>query len=1116
MSLILKRKCAHSFQATIRSRGEDYFLENRVSFSRFQKAYICANVYGSKNYQVDMYLEKPNKRYEIVSTCTCPFFLDGELCKHIWATICAAAARGWAEDAASESREIDVTAEDERFFDADLSDESTITLTEDTSWSNIPSTRNSRGLPHGACEAPWRNLVRYAKEISHGTNLEKTQNQPPSPLKKGEIIWYMIDPLASETSGLLTIEILHQEMTAKGTLGKPKPCHVFKNQISQKEDAADQNALRLLFGCNARPYDHASSMGIANKFHVSPPVYDLALPVLLETKRLRLSPIDSNVEGTLPLNYTKDKWRLNFSLDRDADKSSVTWHLNGNFTNGVKHAPLHEMRLLLPDGLLILQNEIAELETLKEAQLYWLKALRQAGPVSIADNEISSFLEATTNLPYPLPFEWPEDLGWQHKLGSLVPCLSIQKDISFAGSDFYNGTVTFAYSGHVFSQVDAQHTWVDKDQKIIWKRASPSENKALEKLGASPYVIRNSTFLLPYDVTIRGQGLATLATELIQSGWRVMAEGRSVKSVLDFEIAISSGIDWFDLNANVDYGSEKVPLPTLLKALMRGDKYIALGDGSVGMLPLEWLKKFGTAAELGEEHEGKIRYNRAQSTLLDAFLDEMPQIAMDEAYLTWRKKLRSFAGISPVKPTPEFQGTLRTYQHEGLGWLTFLRDFGFGGCLADDMGLGKTVQILALLAAHHVPAVRTRKAPSLIVVPRSLIHNWIQEAKRFAPTLKVLDYSGTDRQGCRSHFHEYDLILTTYTLLRLDLAWLKDFTFEYAILDEAQAIKNRTSQSAKSARLVRAKHRLALSGTPVENHMSDILSIFEFLNPGLLKDSFVAGVSKRDSADSERIALLARGLRPFILRRTKEQVLKELPPKTEQTILCDLEGKERKQYDDLKKHYKRELTATIENRGFARAKIQILEALLRLRQAACHPGLLDPNRIGERSAKLDSLLEHLTEIVESGHKALIFSQFTSMLTILRWHLDKRKIPYVYLDGTTRNREAKVHSFQSDPKIPLFLISLKAGGVGLNLTAADYCFILDPWWNPAAEAQAIDRAHRMGQTKHVFAYRLIAKGTVEEKILSLQEKKRALSKAIISAENSALKDLSLEDLDLLLS
>jgi SNF2 family DNA or RNA helicase len=552
-------------------------------------------------------------------------------------------------------------------------------------------------------------------------------------------------------------------------------------------------------------------------------------------------------------------------------------------------------------------------------------------------------------------------------------------------------------------------------------------------------------------------------------------------------------------------------------------------------MPEEWLQKYGLFTSLGVASGDHLRFKPTQAGILDALLAVQPEITCDEAFARVREEWHNFRGIEAIAAPRGFVGTLREYQREGLGWFEFLQRFGFGGCLADDMGLGKTVQVLALLESRRSEGtnpdnkLKTSKqrgpdhsksgtGVSLVVVPRSLVFNWQQEAARFTPGLRLLTHTGMDRKKSTEHFQDYHLIITTYGTLRRDAVQFQNAEFDFVILDEAQAIKNSRTEAAKAARLLKGKHRLALSGTPIENHLGELWSLFEFLNPGMLGAAsvFQLSTSGAKAPDAETRALLARALRPFLLRRTKQQVAKELPEKLEQTIYCEMEGAQRKQYDELRDYYRASLLEQVERIGIKRAKIQILEALLRLRQTACHPSLVTGGSGDEPSAKLDVLMPQLSEVIEEGHKALVFSQFTSFLAIVRRRLDLAGIDYEYLDGKTRRRDLAVERFQNDPKCKLFLISLKAGGQGLNLTAAEYVFLLDPWWNPAVEAQAIDRAHRIGQARRVFAYRLITRDTVEEKVLALQATKRELADAIINADNSLIRNITGEDLMLLLS
>jgi SNF2 family DNA or RNA helicase len=393
------------------------------------------------------------------------------------------------------------------------------------------------------------------------------------------------------------------------------------------------------------------------------------------------------------------------------------------------------------------------------------------------------------------------------------------------------------------------------------------------------------------------------------------------------------------------------------------------------------------------------------------------------------------------------------------------------------------------------------------------VFNWMEEARRFTPDLKVHVHAGAER-STDDDFAGHHLVITTYGTLRRDVEALSRLTFSRLILDEAQAIKNPSSATAKAARCLRAPRRLALSGTPIENHMGELVSLFDFLNPGMFAGlAKIRQVLSARTPEGHAVELVRRAVRPFVLRRSKTQVATDLPARTEQTLLVELDPDHRARYDELLAHYRASLAAKIARLGRSETNTHVLEALLRLRQAACHPGLLDTGRAGESSAKLDLLIAKLVELGAEGHRALVFSQFTSLLAIVRRRLESEQIEYEYLDGQTNDRMARVERFQGESGPGVFLLSLKAGGVGLNLTAADYVFILDPWWNPAAEAQAIDRTHRIGQSRPVMAYRILAKNTVEERVAELQERKRELVRGIIG--DGDIGGLTREDLDLLL-
>ena len=580
---------------------------------------------------------------------------------------------------------------------------------------------------------------------------------------------------------------------------------------------------------------------------------------------------------------------------------------------------------------------------------------------------------------------------------------------------------------------------------------------------------------------------------------------------------ISSGIDWFDLQTVIQYGDVPVALKDMRRALKRSDNYIMLADGSIGEVPQEWLERYKHIFGLGDEHGEGLRFSNQQVTLLDQLLGESERVSTDEEFQLRRQRLRDFNSITPQPLAQKLTAELRPYQKAGVDWLHFLREYQFGGCLADDMGLGKTVQVLAFLQALREKKVSDKA--TLVVLPRSLLVNWQRESEKFTPELRMLEYHGQLREKDTSLFDQYDLVLTTYGIVIKDIELLRSYRFHYVILDESQAIKNPVSQSAKGCRLLQADHRLVMTGTPVENSTLELWSQFAFLNPGLLGNldyfrSEIGGPIERD-ANADTAQFLRKMVYPFILRRTKEQVAPELPPRTERIIYGDMEPAQRKIYTRVREDYRKSLLGLIEGQGMENARMKILEGLLRLRQICIHPLLVEKTYHGE-SAKFELLTEQIETLMAEGHKALIFSQFVETLKLLRLYLDERNIRYAYLDGSTVNRQDQVDAFQNQPAIPFFLISLKAGGVGLNLTAADYVIHIDPWWNPAVEMQASDRAHRIGQDKPVFVYKYIMRDSVEEKILLLQERKRNLVNQLISTETSFFKALTRDDVQALFS
>ena len=523
----------------------------------------------------------------------------------------------------------------------------------------------------------------------------------------------------------------------------------------------------------------------------------------------------------------------------------------------------------------------------------------------------------------------------------------------------------------------------------------------------------------------------------------------------------------------------------VIAAWVAGDELVSLPTGGWAPLPLDWLERYGDRlADLLAARDATGRVARHALFDLARLCEELdhpppPQLAGVRALVD------DFSGI-PDAPLPDdFTGELRSYQQTGINWLNFLRSAEMGGVLADDMGLGKTIQALCMI-----------REKTLVVAPRSVLRNWENEASRFRPGLKVSVYHGPDRKLDK----DADLIITTFALLRGDQEKLTKIEWDMVILDEAQAIKNPQSQVAQAAFKVDARFRLTLTGTPVENRLEELWSQMHFVNPGLLAgrkdfdERYAQPISRADTGVAKH---LRERIRPFILRRLKREVAPELPPRTEQILRCQLSGAEREVYNTVRVATQ----AKLMERAGAPNVMAALEALLRLRQASCHAGLV-PGQTAEGSSKIDLLVETLSSVVAQGHKALVFSQWTGLLNRIEPHMQGSELDFVRLDGQTRDRQGVVDTFQADDGPPVMLISLKAGGTGLNLTAADHVFLVDPWWNPAVEDQAADRAHRIGQDKPVMVYRLVAEDTVEERIIALQQRKRALAEAALGSADQA--------------
>jgi len=1078
--------CKNGASSSALTRGIAYEREGRVQTANLTSAGgIQAVVRGTGPYRVlleydgdDLYVE-----------CTCPAALRESVCKHAVALACHADAAGISRAIIEARRRGEIL-------------------------SRLPDPRSTGaggGLLHGRAPS-WR--ARLA-QLQDGASRRREQ---ATRVRGGAdtLFELWIDPTECRTHNGLTLALTRKRKRKVGGYGESAPAKwaSLEKYTSMSRDVhlalrraaslGDDSAIGWRWRDPARtnvPSGDASR--VFEAVHGIVPVY-----CLREDDR-----------WTGPLTWNAEPWHFALTLHSSVDAATgeAVATLAGDLVRGAERRPLSEAHLLLSGGVVILGEEAGPFED--AGAFDWVANLRADGAITVRGDDIPAFLASLLDVALGVPIDFG-DLAEQ----SEAPVASI--DLSFTAGGPIEVAVTFSYDDIDVPAASATRHLIrgrgtGSLPTRILTRNDEAEAALLERL-TNEGCVRSAPAWVERPYRMPRDDVAGRCARLIESGWQVRVERKALKAAGSLSMRVRSGIDWFDVEGEASFDEEALALPAILRAVEEGRGFVTLAGGGAALLPPEWTARLQALSAMAGPAEGTsgVRVSRARAPLLDTLLADLADVEADEGFERVREALRSFDGVRPKREPASFQGTLRSYQREGLGWFAFLRKTGLGGCLADDMGLGKTVQVLACLAPRR--RAKDRRGPTLVVAPRSVMSNWIREARRFAPTLRCATYHGASRGdilvAVRADPRCIDLIVTTYGTMRRDIDDLATLPLDYAILDESQAIKNAASKTARAALRLDAGHRLALSGTPIENHLDELGSLFAFLNPGLLgtRREFQDLLGTTGTPSSDRLAWLTAALRPVILRRTREQVLTELPEKAEQILRCPLQPEQRLAYDGIREHYRASVLSRVESSGLAKSKMHVLEALLRLRQAACHPGLIDRARVGETAAKLDQLLPMLEEIADAGHKALVFSQFTSFLAIVRSRLDDLGIRYAYLDGQTTKRGATVDRFQEDPDTSAFLISLKAGGTGLNLTAAQYVFILDPWWNPAVEAQAVGRAHRMGQKNPVTVYRLIGENTVEDHVLQLQDRKRALVQAVLGGVNDApLRGITRADLELLL-
>ncbi|QDV21803.1 DEAD/DEAH box helicase [Aureliella helgolandensis] len=1143
MESLLAQRTHDAFSPGDRRRGEAYRHSGNLALEQvgLYGAWATASGSNGETYELGIDFRSAETGY-LEASCDCARFSDGINCKHLWAML----------------RELDLQFEvpllGEGSLDIDWCEIETLEIGPpanrrssqpsrgrtasasrgDSNQSNTPTLAANK-LIHQLTPRPQARNTRLTWKSLMNSIQAVESPQPSAAVTQRPHLQYALCLADLELDPFFRLRVYMSHRNSIGEWGAPVRLDANKQSMSNLCDDTDRRILALMEADGAYDPRYGNPPQILNTLAFRPQLLRDTLTSLCASGRFGWMAADRRpLHENRPIAFDAGPaWRLDLHIHpaeegqvnlsprlirapdaataQEARVAGPQAEAKDNEETPAAICDLDQLVAICPTGIALFQDRIS---LLRAEDYEWIKIWQQQGETCLPAENLGGFLARLMQSDSPVSFTLDPSLGIveeiaappRGKLKLATPAHSTGLELS--------ATISMQYGEQEILLTDTStHLW-DESQRKILSRNREAESQLLIPLQKFPF--RDYTYgYQQSEMRINHQWLGELVRDLNDHHWDVLADGLRYRSAGSFDLQVTSGQDWFDLEANIDFDGVQVTLPELLSAIKRGDRYIRLGDGTQGLCPEEWLKRLQGLSGTGEVSGNSVRYRRNQGLLLDALLQEQENVIRDRGFTTWCNKLNDFKGIQPAKQPRSFQGDMRDYQKDGLAWFGFLRKFGFGGCLADDMGLGKTIQVLALLLTRRQRRLKegeTRK-PSIVVVPKSLVFNWISEAAKFAPKLKVLDYTGLDRAQHADSILDADLVVTTYGTLRNDIPRLRDLEFDYAILDEAQAIKNPAAQATKAARLLNAEHRIAMSGTPIENQLGDLWSLFDFINPGMLGHGKMGNLTAGREGNGDRLQLLSKALKPFILRRTKEQVLSELPEKTEQTLYCEMSAQQRKLYGELRDHYRTHLSSKVQELGIKRSKIHVLEALLRLRQAACDPRLIHPKK-SVQGAKIHTLVEHLTEVLQENHKAIVFSQFTSLLALVKKEFDAQGWKYEYLDGKTTRRQACVERFQEQADCQLFLISLKAGGHGLNLTAADYVYILDPWWNPAVEAQAIDRAHRMGQVKPVMAYRIICRETVEEKIVDLQKSKRDLADAIISADKSLISQLSLEDLQAL--
>ncbi|HSA05814.1 MAG TPA: SNF2-related protein [Candidatus Gastranaerophilales bacterium] len=1035
-------------------RGYDYYRKGQIIKSELKNSEVNASVKGSFKDKYDITLHFTTKK--VTAKCTCP--LEEEWCKHAVCVGLESVKRHYYEQFLTQK-----TGE-EFYFEEE----------------NPPEVENPRGTYKFILNAP-ENAKYIGIQI-----VDRVKNDI---IKNIEVILRTIINLQKESNGTFTLN--DAQMKELALLR-----HIFKFELVKKNVIWHNIPL--------------------NKA-------DMLMSFLAKVEEV----VDSETKKRIL--FKNDIWKLIFRVNVSV-AGNVLLSLHWDRPDPEDTLPLEELQYFSRNAKWArYKNIIVPLDTeLATLPAYLTKStftdIRDADGGKFVYEELPKLKKLTTVEVY----EKLEQLTLEQRLPLNV--LSLEKTEHGA----IKATLSFEYEGEAvpYGKLAEKTPYVTikkrEEDLIYWvKRNLNYEEQAYQNLLQAKFTPTQTN-----NLVVEGDCAIDFYNYLLPNAretWKVIeSDDLAEFKISDTPLKITADIDFteagdsFEINLSGAVGKAEVDYQVIQKYFQQGQKYFYLEEKGNIELPVAKMMKINaalSAVDALESEKSKFVIKTYRAGIVAELEENDVVIKMGRKFKTFWSKISSFNAMEDVPLPRAIKGELREYQKKGYNWLWFLYSYGLNGILADDMGLGKTLQALALLQKAKE---KDGKAPSLVICPTSVVFNWEAEIEKFAPKLSYINITGPTRKNLFKKIEDYDVAITSYALLRRDIEDLKKFKFRIVALDESQNIKNYDSLTSKSARELNATHRLAISGTPIENNLTELWSTFDFLMPGFLYDgnefNYRYAVPIQEKADRTVGDRLKKQVYPFILRRLKRDIAKDLPDKIENIAYCHMTPEQRDFYLDVLDSTRQEIFSQISGGGLEKNKLSVFAALLRLRQICCHPKLFDKD--GQyninNSGKFEHLKEMLEEIISENHRVLLFSQFVQMLDIIKEWLEKSGIKYEYLTGSTKDRKAVVDRFNNDSAIPIFLISLKAGGTGLNLTGADYVIHYDPWWNPAVEDQATDRAHRIGQTKNVFVYRLITKNSVEEKIMKLKERKRDLVDSVISVERDISKTLTFEDIKDILS